>query len=159
MRGLELEQSDEDELKPPNWQALKRRRVMSLNRAMVIGNLGADPELRHLPSGQAFTGFSVATDESFADKQGQKQERVEWHHIVAFGNLAESCSQYLRKGRQVYVEGRLRTREFDAKNNGGKRHRTEIIASRVQFLGSPTAEKTEASAIDEPMPPADEVPF
>ena len=84
---------------------------------------------------------------------------MEWHHIVGFGNLAESCSQYLRKGRQVYVEGRLRTREFDAKNNGGKRHRTEIIASRVQFLGSPTAEKTEASAIDEPMPPADEVPF
>ena len=89
---------------------------MSLNRAMVIGNLGADPELRHLPSGQAFTGFSVATDESFADKQGQKQERVEWHHIVGFGNLAESCSQYLRKGppglrRRTAAYARVRREE------------------------------------------------
>jgi single-strand DNA-binding protein len=126
---------------------------------MVIGNLGSDPEFRHLPSGQAAVGFSIATDESFSDKEGQKQDRVQWHHIVAFGKLAEVCNEYLTKGRQVYVEGRLRTREFEAKNDGGKRQRTEIIASRVQFLGAPPTEKDEASAIEEPSVPADEVPF
>ena len=90
-------------------------------------------------------GYSIATDETFTDKQGQKQERVEWHQIVAFGKLAETCNQYLKKGRQVYVEGRLRTREFEVKNNGGKRQRTEIVASRVQFLGPPPRGKAEAS--------------
>src|ERR1700722_393806 len=87
---------------------------------MVIGNLGGDPELRYLLSGQPAVGFSIATDESFTDKQGEKQERVEWHHIVAFGKLAETCNQYLKKGRQVYVEGRLRTREFEARKK--RRH-------------------------------------
>ena len=77
---------------------------MSLNRAMVIGNLGRDPVLRNLPSGQPAVWFSIATDESFTDKQGEKQGRVEWHHIVAFGKLAETCNLYLKKGRQVYVE-------------------------------------------------------
>jgi single-strand DNA-binding protein len=102
---------------------------------MVIGNLGGDPELRHLPSGQPVVGFSIATDETYTDKHGQKQEHVEWHRVVAFGKLAETCGEYLKKGRQVYVEGRLRTREFEMKNNGGKRQRVEIVASRVQFLG------------------------
>ncbi len=132
---------------------------MSLNRAMVIGNLGGNPVLRNLPSGQPAVGFSIATDETFTDKEGQKQERVEWHQIVAFGKLAETCHQYLKKGRQVYVEGRLRTREFDAKNNGGKRQRTEIVASRVQFLGHPPADKGEATASEEQAIPTDEVPF
>ena len=118
---------------------------MSLNRAMVIGNLGGDPVLRNLPSGQPAVGFSIATDESFTDKEGQKQERVEWHQIVAFGKLAETCNQYLKKGRQVYVEGRLRTREFEVKNNGGKRQRTEIVASRVQFLGPPSRKRPRQS--------------
>jgi single-strand DNA-binding protein len=132
---------------------------MSLNRAMVIGNLGGDPELRHLPSGQPVVGFSIATDEAYTDKQGQKQEHVEWHRIVAFGKLAEICSQYLKRGRQVYVEGRLRTREFETKDNVGKRQRTEIVAARVQFLGPPPNEKAEASIVEEPAPPSDEVPF
>jgi single-strand DNA-binding protein len=132
---------------------------MSLNRATVIGNLGGDPELRHLPSGQPAVGFSIATDESFTNREGQKQERVEWHQIVAFGKLAETCHQYLRKGRQVYVEGRLRTREFESKNTGGKRQKTEIIASRVQFLGAPPTGESQAAAIEEPMPPADDTPF
>jgi single-strand DNA-binding protein len=129
---------------------------MSLNRATVIGNLGADPELRTLPSGQAVVNFTVATDEAFVDKQGQRQEHAEWHNVVAFGKLAETCGQYLKQGRQVYVEGRLRTREFEARNNGGKRQRTEIVASRVQFLGAPPTERTDAAAIEEPpIPPAD----
>jgi single stranded DNA-binding protein len=99
---------------------------MSLNRATIIGYLGADPELRNLPSGQPVVNFTVATDETFLDKQGQKQDRVEWHHVVAFARIAETCARYLKKGRQVYVEGRLRTREYEAKNNGGRRQRTEI---------------------------------
>jgi single-strand DNA-binding protein len=133
---------------------------MSLNRATVIGFLGGDPELRSLPSGQPVVNFAVATDEACVDKQGQKQERVEWHNVVAFGKLAETCNQYLKKGRQVYVEGRLRTREFEAKNNGGKRQRTEIVANRVQFLGAQPGERPDATAVDEPpMPPAEEVPF
>ena len=108
---------------------------MSLNRATVIGNLGRDPVLRNLPGGQRTVGFSIATDETFTDKEGQKEEHVQWHQIVAFGKLAETCNQYLKKGRHVYVEGRLRTREFESKTNGGKRQRTEIVASRVQFSG------------------------
>ena len=83
---------------------------MSLNRAMVIGNLGGDPALRTLPSGQPVVGFSIATDESFIDQRGQKQDRVEWHQIVAFGRLAEVCNEYLKKGRQVYVESRPHSR-------------------------------------------------
>ena len=83
----------------------------------------------------------------------------QWHHIVAFGKLAETCNQYLKKGRQVYVEGRPRTREFEIKNNGGKRSRTEIVASRVQFLGPGPAEKSEASAVEEPVVPTEDVPF
>jgi single-strand DNA-binding protein len=132
---------------------------MSLNRATVIGNLGEDPELRHLPSGQPAVGFSIATDDSFTDKEGHKQERVEWHHIVAFGKLAETCSQYLKRGRQVYVEGRLRTREFEARNNGGTRQRTEIVASRVQFLGASPREETATPPTEELMSPMDEAPF
>jgi single-strand DNA-binding protein len=129
---------------------------MSLNRATVIGYLGADPELRYLPSGQPVVNFAVATDEAFVDKQGQKQERVEWHHVVAFAKLAETCKEYLKKGRQVYVDGSLRTREFEAKNNGGKRQRTEIVASRVQFLGAPLTERADAAAGEEPPLPAEE---
>jgi single-strand DNA-binding protein len=130
---------------------------MSLNRIMVIGYLGQDPELLYLPaSGQAVTGFSVATDESFTDKDGNRQERVEWHNVVVFGKLAETCTKYLAKGRQVYVEGRLRTREFASKNGSGKRQRAEIIAQRVQFLGprpeAPVGGEADESAASEEAP-------
>jgi single-strand DNA-binding protein len=130
---------------------------MSLNRAMVIGYLGSDPEPRSLPSGQLVVRFSVATDESYTDEQDQKQERVEWHQIVAFGKLAELCKQYLLKGRQVYVEGRLRSREYEAKNDGGKRQRTEIVALRVQFLGRAPSGEVGASAADELTNPDEEL--
>jgi single-strand DNA-binding protein len=110
---------------------------MTLNRITIIGHLGQDPDLRYLPtSGQPVTGFSVATDESFTGKDGSRQERVQWHNIVVFGKLAETCTKYLGRGRQVYVEGRFRTREFEDKNSGGKRQRAEIVAQRVQFLGA-----------------------
>ncbi len=126
---------------------------------MVIGYLGNDPETRFLPSGRPVVSFSIATDESFTDKEGQKQERVEWHAIVAFARLGEICAEYLRKGRQVFIEGRLRTREYEPKNADGKRKRTEIIASRVQFPGTPPAERSAATATEEPPPLADDVPF
>ena len=133
---------------------------MSLNKVMVIGHLGQDPELRHLPnSGQPVASFSVATDEGFTDKDGQRQERTEWFHIVVFGKLGETCKEYLKKGRQVYVEGRLRTREYEARNNGGKRQRTEIIASRVQFLGTPPAEAKAAAEVSGGEPASEEIPF
>jgi single-strand DNA-binding protein len=110
---------------------------MSLNRAMLIGYVGHDlEELRYLPSGQPLASFSVATDENFTDKNGDKQERVDWHQVVVYGKLALICKEYLAKGRHVYVEGRLRTREYEARDNVGKRYRTEIIAQRVQFLGA-----------------------
>jgi single-strand DNA-binding protein len=132
---------------------------MSLNKIMVIGHLGQDPELRHLPnSGQPVASFSVATDEGFTDKDGQRQERTEWFHIVVFGKLGETCKEYLKRGRQVYVEGRLRTREYEARNNGGKRQRTEIIASRVQFLGTPPAE-AKAAEVSGGDPTSEEIPF
>jgi len=131
---------------------------MSLNKVMVIGYLGQDPELRYLPaSGQPVTGFSMATDESFTGKDGNRQERVEWHNIVVFGKLAETSAKYLAKGRQVYVEGRLRTREFDSKNGSGKRQRTEIVAQRVQFLG-PRLEAPVGGDAEEPTA-AEEAPF
>ncbi len=133
---------------------------MSLNRVTIIGHLGQDPELRHLTAGQAVGRFSVATDESYTDKEGNRQERTEWHSIVVFGKVAESCGKHLAKGRQVYVEGRLRTREYEARDNGGKRQRTEIVANRVQFLGTPPADAKGAAAVEELPPLADtEVPF
>ncbi|MBI3760130.1 MAG: single-stranded DNA-binding protein, partial [Deltaproteobacteria bacterium] len=109
---------------------------MSLNRVSLIGHLGQEPELRYLPtSGQPVTGFSIATDEGFTDKDGNRQERVQWHNIVVFGKLAETCAKYLTKGRQLYVEGRLQTREFESNDGGGKRQRADVVAQRVQFLG------------------------
>jgi single-strand DNA-binding protein len=114
---------------------------MSLNRVMVIGNLGANPELRYLQSGRAVANLSVATSDFYADPQGQtRHTAVEWHRVVVFGKLAENCHQYLQKGRQVYVEGRLRTRSFEiAGGDGCKGKRTEILATRVQFLGRAAA--------------------
>jgi single-strand DNA-binding protein len=133
---------------------------MSLNRVTIIGHLGQEPELRYLANGQAVGRFSVATDEPYTDKEGKRQERTEWHQIVVFAKVAEACEKYLARGRQVYVEGRLRTREYEARNNGGKRQRTEIVASRVQFLGTPPTDAKGATAVEEPVPPADsEVPF
>jgi len=131
---------------------------MSLNRTTVIGHLGQDPELRYLPtSGQPVANFSIATDDAYTDKQGQRQERVDWHNIVVYGKAAENCKEYLKKGREVYVEGRLRVREYEAKDNGGKRQRVEIIAQRVQFLGSKPG--TPASGEAEEPAASEEAPF
>ena len=109
-------------------------KAMAVNTATVIGNLGADPQVRALPSGQNVANLSLATTERFTDRNGARQERTEWHRIVAFGKLADTCAQYLGKGRQVYVEGRLTTREYEAKDGSGKRYRTEIVARQIRFL-------------------------
>jgi single-strand DNA-binding protein len=107
---------------------------MSLNKVMLIGNLGKDPELRFTPSGRAVARFSLATSEQWTDQQGQRQDRTEWHNVVVWGKQAESCGQYLSKGRQVFIEGSIRSRQYDDKE-GQKRWITEVIAQRVQFLG------------------------
>ena len=107
---------------------------MSVNKAILIGNLGRDPEVRFTGSGKAVANFSIATSEVFSDAQGQRQERTEWHNIVVWGKQAETCGQYLQKGRQVYIEGSIRSRQYDDKE-GNKRYITEIVAQRVQFLG------------------------
>lgn len=104
-----------------------------MNKAILIGHLGRDPELRYTQSGQAVANFSIATSEKWTDKEGQKQERTEWHRIVCWGKLGETCSQYLSKGRQVAVEGKIQTREWQDKD-GQKRYTTEINAQNVTFL-------------------------
>jgi single-strand DNA-binding protein len=105
-----------------------------VNKVILIGNLGADPEVRFTPSGQAVANFRIATSESWNDKSGQKQERTEWHRIVVWGKLAELCGEYLKKGRQCYVEGRLQTREWTDKEQK-KNYTTEVVANQVVFLG------------------------
>ncbi|MGD9732475.1 MAG: single-stranded DNA-binding protein [Desulfamplus sp.] len=109
--------------------------MAGLNKVMVIGNLGGDPELRYSPQGTAFTNFSVATSDSWADRNtGEKQERTEWHRIVTFGKTAENCAKYLSKGRQVYVEGKLQTSSYE--KDGQTHYTTKIIADVVHFLGT-----------------------
>src|SRR5262245_25560006 len=107
---------------------------MTLNKAMLIGRLGRDPEVRYTKSGQAVASFSIATDDGFKDAQGNRQERTEWHNIVAWGKLADFSQNYLKKGREVYVEGRIQTRDWTDKDNV-KHYKTEINANTIRFVG------------------------
>ncbi len=106
-----------------------------VNKVILVGNLGKDPEVRFTPNGQAKASFPVATTEKWKDQQGQLQERTEWHNVIVWGKQAETCGQYLSKGRQVFIEGRIQTRNYDDKD-GNKRYITEIVARDVRFLGS-----------------------
>ncbi|HEY2028259.1 MAG TPA: single-stranded DNA-binding protein [Myxococcales bacterium] len=101
-----------------------------VNKVILVGNLGKDPEVRYTPGGQSVANFTIATNENWTDKQGQKQERTEWHRIVVWGKAAELCGEYLSKGRQVYIEGRLQTREWTNKE-GAKQYTTEVVANPV----------------------------
>jgi single-strand DNA-binding protein len=101
-----------------------------VNKVILVGNLGKDPEVRYTPGGAAVANFTIATNENWTDKQGQKQERTEWHRIVVWGKAAELCGEYLSKGRQVYIEGRLQTREWNNKE-GVKQYTTEVVANPV----------------------------
>ncbi len=106
----------------------------SLNKVMLIGNLGKDPELRYTTSGVAVATFSLATNESWKDQDGNLQERTEWHNIVAWKKLAEICGEWLKKGKKVYIEGRIQTRSYDDKNTGTKKYITEIVADNMIML-------------------------
>ena len=108
--------------------------MASVNRVILIGNLGHDPEMRYMPSGDAVASFSIATTETWKDKNGQKQEQTEWHRISMFGKQAEVAGQYLKKGSSVYIEGRIQTRKWTDKD-GQERQSTEIRADRMQMLG------------------------
>jgi len=110
-------------------------KVMSVNKVILVGHLGKDPELRYTPSGVPVCTFTMATSERYKDKSGQLQEQTEWHNIVAWRGLAETCGKYLHKGKQIYVEGKLQTRSYEDRN-GMKRYNTEIVISQMQMLGS-----------------------
>ncbi len=109
--------------------------MASVNKVILVGNLGRDPEIRHMPSGDALANFSIATTDTWKDKNGDKQERTEWHRVAMFGKLAGIAGEYLKKGSQVYIEGRLQTRKWQDKD-GQDRYTTEIVADRMQMLGS-----------------------
>ena len=109
--------------------------MASVNKAIIIGNLGADPELRYTASGTAVASFSVATTERFKNKSGENQERTDWHSIVLWARLAEIANEYLKKGSPVYIEGRIQTRSYEDKD-GIKRYKTEIVGQQIQLLGS-----------------------
>ena len=110
--------------------------MASLNKVMIMGNLGADPEMRYTANGNAVTTFNVATNESWTDQQGERRERTEWFTVVTWNKLAELIGQHLLKGRKVYVEGRLATRSWDGPD-GQKRYRTEVVAQQILFLDRP----------------------
>ena len=109
--------------------------MASVNKVILIGNLGRDPETRYMPDGGAITNISIATTDTWKDKAGEKQEKTEWHRVAFFGKLAEIAGEYLKKGSQVYVEGRLQTRKWQDKE-GVDKYTTEIVADRMQMLGS-----------------------
>jgi len=127
-----------------------------INKVILIGRLGKDPELKYLDSGKAVTSFSMATSEKYKDKDGERQEKTEWHNIVLWQRLAEIANEYLNKGDLIYIEGKIQTRSYDDKN-GGKRYFTEIVGQRMQMLGNKVA------VDDKPEPELekqdDDVPF
>ncbi len=137
--------------------------MASVNKAIILGNLGADPELRYTPTGQAVTSLRIATTEKYKDKSGVSQSRTEWHNIVCWGRLAEIAKDYLKKGSPVFIEGRIQYRSYDDKD-GIKRFRTDIVANAMQLLGSrPSGEagQQEPQETAEPSVPVedDDLPF
>lgn len=131
---------------------------MSVNRVILIGNLGKDPELKYTSSGTAVATFSLATTERYKDKQGEQQEKTEWHNVVAWRQLAEICGKYLHKGKQVYLEGKIQTRSYDDRD-GNKRYITEIVADQMQMLGGKEQTQHEKEKANGYMPDDEEIPF
>ncbi len=136
--------------------------MAGLNKVMVIGNVGTDPEMRYTANGRAVTSFRVAANRSYTTPDGERREETEWFSVVAWQKLAEQCSQYLQKGRRVYVEGRLQTRSWDTPD-GQRRFRTEVIADRVLFLdratGAPLPEEGEPETTEAETTEAEALPF
>lgn len=122
--------------------------MSSINKVLLYGRLGRDPELRYTTAGRAIANLSLATDESWTDKEGQKQKRTEWHKVVVYGRQAETCGQYLTKGQSVFVEGALQTRSYMTKENE-KRYTTEVVGSRVIFTSAPKQEKLTESDFEQ----------
>jgi single-strand DNA-binding protein len=118
------------------FRAEVEQMAASVNKVILIGTLGRDPETRFTNSGSSVTNFSLATKESYQDKSGTRQDRTDWHNIIVWGKQGETCAQYLKKGSAAYIEGRISYREYEAKDGSGKRKVTEIVATRVQFLSS-----------------------
>src|SRR4051794_39757017 len=152
---------------------------MSLNKCMIIGNLGRDPEMRYTPSGQAVTQFTVAVNRNYKDQQGERQEETEWFRVVAWGQQAEFSAEYLRKGAKVYVEGRIQTRQWEGQD-GQKRYTTELVANTIQTLerrqreegdggsqlppeprqrSQPAGQAAARPAAEQPEPDYDDLPF
>ena len=129
--------------------------MAGVNKVILVGNLGKDPEVRYTPSGSPVASFSLATTERYNDKSGQRQERTEWHNIIFWNRLAEICQQYLRKGSSIYLEGRIQTRSWDDRD-GNKRYTTEIIGNAMQIIGSRGAGAGEDSR---PQPDASRPPY
>ena len=137
-----------------------------INKAILVGRLGKDPEVRYTPDGMMVTNFTMATDEQWKDKNGDKAQKTEWHKIVTFGKLAEICGKYLVKGKLVFVEGRIQTRSWEDKE-GVKRYTTEIVASNMQMLDSKGQRDSDTGREEPPLPhpgvdgplPDDDVPF
>lgn len=136
--------------------------MASLNKVMVIGNVGSEPEMRFTPSGKPVTSFRVATNRVYTTPEGERKEETEWFTVVAWNRLAEQCNQFLGKGRLVYAEGRLRTRSWEGQD-GQKHYRTEIIANRVSFLdkrsSTPLAEGEKPEDVDAGEIEPDDIPF
>ncbi len=122
---------------------------MSLNKAMIIGNLGRDPEMRYTPNGQAVTQFTVAVNRNYKDQSGEWQEETEWFRVVVWGQQAERAAEYLRKGNKVYIEGRLQTRQWEDQS-GQKRYTTELVANQVTNLERRTRDESEDAAAAAP---------
>lgn len=143
-----------------DYEKPKQKESIMLNKVMIIGRLGKDPELKYTPSSMAVCNFSVATTEKYKDKSGVMQENTEWHNIVVWGKLAELCNSYLSKGRQAYIEGQLKTRSWDGKD-GQKKYITEINAKEVKFLGGEAGGVTTKTSQQEPTPDfsVDDIPF
>ena len=149
--------------------------MASVNKVILVGRLGKDPEIRSTSGGTTVVRFSIATDDRYTDKSGEKQERTEWHNIVAFNKLAEICGQYLRKGKLIYLEGSIRTDSWEDKESGQKKYKTEIIANQMQMLdrkgddegggggsyggGASRGKTSSAPASGAPMDDEEEVPF
>lgn len=136
-----------------------------LNKAMLIGNLGRDPEVRTTPSGQPVANFTLATNRKWRDRDGNLQEQTEWHNIVCWGRQAEIAGQYLTRGKQIYVEGRIQTRSWDDKETGQKRYMTEIVCDNFQMLGRKGDDRETSRSAAEPSgdygagPTDDDIPF
>ena len=132
--------------------------MRGLNKVMIIGQLGRDPEMRYTPSGRPVTSFSVVTTRSWTSADGDRREETEWFNVVAWGNLAEICKQHLRKGQSVYVEGRLQTRGWD--DQEGKKHfRTELVANEMIILSDRRSEPPDEGAVGDSLMEEDEFPF